>query len=261
VVSRRARGVSVGVNLNPNNTCNWRCVYCQVPDLKLGAAPPIELELLRSELAGMLDDLVRGDYMQRHVPEEARRINDVAFSGNGEPCMSPHFGESLEVVCEVLREQGLYGSIKLILITNGSLLHKPVIQAALRRMAEANGEIWYKLDSATEEGQRALNPQGKGLRRSIENLRLAVELCPTWVQTLVLARNGQGPSDAEQRAYVALLAELSREGCAPRGVHLYGLARPSFQPGADQLGALPAAWLEDFAARIRETGIEVHTSV
>ena len=38
VVSRRAEGVSVGINLNPNNACNWRCVYCQVPDLVLGAA-------------------------------------------------------------------------------------------------------------------------------------------------------------------------------------------------------------------------------
>ena len=33
VVSRRAGGVSVGINLNPNNACNWRCVYCQVPRL------------------------------------------------------------------------------------------------------------------------------------------------------------------------------------------------------------------------------------
>ena len=39
VVSRRAGGVSVGINLNPNNACNWACVYCQVPDLARGTAP------------------------------------------------------------------------------------------------------------------------------------------------------------------------------------------------------------------------------
>jgi wyosine [tRNA(Phe)-imidazoG37] synthetase (radical SAM superfamily) len=33
VVSRRAGGVSIGINLNVNNACNWRCVYCQVPNL------------------------------------------------------------------------------------------------------------------------------------------------------------------------------------------------------------------------------------
>ena len=37
VVSRRAGGVSVGINLSPNNACNWRCVYCQVPNLQRGA--------------------------------------------------------------------------------------------------------------------------------------------------------------------------------------------------------------------------------
>jgi wyosine [tRNA(Phe)-imidazoG37] synthetase (radical SAM superfamily) len=37
VVSRRAGGVSVGINLNVNNACNWRCIYCQVPGLTRGA--------------------------------------------------------------------------------------------------------------------------------------------------------------------------------------------------------------------------------
>jgi hypothetical protein len=43
VVSRRAGGVSVGINLNPNNACNWRCIYCQVPGLTRGGPPPIDL--------------------------------------------------------------------------------------------------------------------------------------------------------------------------------------------------------------------------
>jgi hypothetical protein len=29
VVSRRAKGVSIGINLNINNACNWRCIYAQ----------------------------------------------------------------------------------------------------------------------------------------------------------------------------------------------------------------------------------------
>jgi len=52
VVSRRAGGVSVGINLNPNNACNWRCIYCQVPDLTRGAAPAIDLTILEAELRG-----------------------------------------------------------------------------------------------------------------------------------------------------------------------------------------------------------------
>ncbi len=88
VVSRRAGGVSIGVNLNPNNACNWACVYCQVPDLQRGGPPPINLAQLEDELRAMLTQIVHGDFMQTRVPENARRINDVAFSGNGEPTMS-----------------------------------------------------------------------------------------------------------------------------------------------------------------------------
>jgi len=54
VISRRAGGVSVGINLNPNNACNWRCIYCQVPDLKRGGPPPIDLALLERELSDFL---------------------------------------------------------------------------------------------------------------------------------------------------------------------------------------------------------------
>ena len=87
VLSRRAGGVSVGINLNPNNACNWRCVYCQVPDLVPGMAPDIDLARLESELAGFLRRVVHGDYLAKHVPEGmpegSRVLKDVAFSGNG----------------------------------------------------------------------------------------------------------------------------------------------------------------------------------
>src|SRR5512142_1373347 len=100
VVSRRAGGVSIGINLNPNNACNWRCIYCQVPDLVRGTAPPIDLPLLEKELSGFLHDLQHGDFMQR-VPPEARRINDIALSGNGEPTSAQEFNEVIELIARL----------------------------------------------------------------------------------------------------------------------------------------------------------------
>src|SRR4030065_2010263 len=73
VVSRRAGGVSIGINLNPNNACNWRCIYCQVPDLKRGSAPRIDLNKLEIELRSFLHELVDGDFMQKHLPPEDRK--------------------------------------------------------------------------------------------------------------------------------------------------------------------------------------------
>src|SRR5438445_7057764 len=94
VVSRRAGGVSIGINLNPNNACNWQCVYCQVPDLIRGGPPPIDLDQLRQELNQLLDDVESGRFMQERVPVDARTLQDVAFSGNGEPTMAAEFSEA-----------------------------------------------------------------------------------------------------------------------------------------------------------------------
>ena len=124
-------------------------------------------------------------------------------------------------------------------------------------MAYANAEIWYKLDSATDDGQRAINQSLAGTARARTNLRLAASLVPTWLQTILLARNGEPPSAAEQEAYLEFLDEENSAGTPLRGVLLYGFARKSYQPEAPELSALPIEWLEDFAARVRERGFEV----
>jgi wyosine [tRNA(Phe)-imidazoG37] synthetase (radical SAM superfamily) len=132
VVSRRAGGVSVGINLNPNNACNWRCIYCQVPDLTRGGPPPMDLAQLEDELRRMLDDIVHGDFMLRSAPE-MRRLNDIALSGNGEPTSAPEFSNVVDLIGKVLADFDLIGKIKLVLITNGSLAHKPQVQPACAR--------------------------------------------------------------------------------------------------------------------------------
>ena len=128
VVSRRAGGVSVGINLNTDNACNWRCIYCQVPELKRGTAPPVNLALLEQELRGFLNELLHGDFMQRRVPEEVRRINDIALSGNGEPTSAGEFAQVIELVGKLKQELALPADIKLVLITNGSLIYRENVQ-------------------------------------------------------------------------------------------------------------------------------------
>ncbi|HSM97479.1 MAG TPA: radical SAM protein, partial [Gallionella sp.] len=114
VVSRRAGGVSVGINLNTNNACNWRCIYCQVPDLTRGAAPAIDLSVLESELRDFLNELLHGDFMQSRVPEGTRRINDIALSGNGEPTSSAEFVRVIALIARVRREVALPETVKTV---------------------------------------------------------------------------------------------------------------------------------------------------
>lgn len=258
VVSRRAGGVSIGINLNPNNACNWRCIYCQVPDLRRGSAPPIDLSLLERELRGFVGTLLHGDFMRLHVPEEARQIVDVAFSGNGEPTSAREFPQAIELVGRMLREFGLDGKVKMRLITNGSLVGRRRVQEGLRRLGELGGEAWFKVDAGTAEGYRRINSVEMAVESVVRNLRRNAELCPTWVQTCLFAVDGAGPSEQEISAYLDVLRHAGIEHLA--GVHLYGLARPSMQPGADRLSSLPEARLEAMAGRIRALGLTVRVS-
>lgn len=260
VVSRRAGGVSIGINLNPNNACNWRCVYCQVPDLKLGTAPPVDMALLEQELRSFLHELLHGDFMQQRVPEDVRRINDIALSGNGEPTSAEEFAQVIALLGKLKLELRLPDNLKLVLITNGSLLYRSSVQQGLREMVRLNGEVWFKLDRASVAGMILVNDTRTTLAKVRENLCTAISLCPTWLQTCWFALDGKPPSLQDENDYLEFLDSLLQEGIKPQGVLLYGLARPSMQAEAARLSALSAAQLEAFATRIRALGIVVKVS-
>jgi wyosine [tRNA(Phe)-imidazoG37] synthetase (radical SAM superfamily) len=261
VVSRRAGGVSVGINLNPNNACNWACVYCQVPNLTRGTAPEIDLAQLEAELRAMLADILHGDFMQTRVPDGARRLNDIALSGNGEPTSAKAFPQVIDLIGRVMADFDLVGKIKLVLITNGSLADRPRVQDGLEKMAALNGEVWFKFDSATSSGMRSINQTRIPPDKQFERLAVAARRCPTWLQTCVFALDGAPPSDTEQAAYLAAVEHIRQLRIPVRGVLLYGLARPSMQPQASRLSALPGEWLEAFAEKIRVAGLPVKVSL
>lgn len=262
VLSRRSGGLSVGVNLNPNNACNWRCVYCQVPGLARGGAPAINLALLENELRSFLTRAQSGDFF-REIGATAQDwpIRDIALSGNGEPTGAQAFEEIVELVDRVAQDHFPDGRIKRVLISNGSLVMRENVRRGLARWGASGGEMWFKLDSARAEGIRRINDVALDPHTLARRLDTAARLCPVWVQTCLFAFDGQAPSPAERQAYLAFLADALKRGVPLRGVLLYGLARPSLQPEAPRLSALPAEWMEAFAAEVRGLGVETRLSV
>ena len=260
VVSRRSGGVSVGINLNPNNACNWRCIYCQVPELKRGTAPVIDLISLEVELRTFLQEVLYGDFMQNQVPPELRRINDIALSGNGEPTSAEEFEQVIELIGRIRGSLELPRDIKLVLITNGSLIDRDNVQAGLSRMSEINGEVWFKLDSVTRSGRALINNTRMSLNRMRTNLLLAASLCPTWLQSCMFQIDDMPLSEAEVDAYLRFVAELLRDGAPLKGVMIYGLARTSMQPESPRLTKVSQGWMESLGAEIRAMGLEVKIS-
>ncbi len=261
VISRRANGLSIGINLNPNNACNWRCIYCQVPDLKRGSAPTIDLQLLSNELLSLLDDVQQGDFFDRfEVPEHQRQIRDIAISGNGEPTSAREFSDVVVLLGKIAKQANLLKKINIVLITNGSLIHQAQVQAGVSTLAQLGGEVWFKLDGATDSGLREINNAASSLDRAKLNFGIAVKLCPLWVQTCLFTLDGQSPSAVDWQAYLNLLSAFKNKEHQPLGVLLYGLARQSLQPEVLRLERLSEMQMEDYAETIRTLGYEVKVS-
>ena len=162
VLSRRSRGISVGINLNPDKVCNFDCVYCQV-DRRTPVPPIVEVDEQRLlwELDATLTLVLSGQLYQEprfaSVPGPLRRLNDIAFSGDGEPTTYPRFAQIVQDVAAVKAGRKLE-DIKLVLITNATMLHRPNVQAAMATFDASNGEIWAKLDAGTEAYYRLIEP-------------------------------------------------------------------------------------------------------
>ncbi len=257
VLSRRAGGVSIGVNLSTNKACNWRCVYCQVPGLVRGKGPPVDLAKLEAELDSVIAAAVSGELFDGAGPVPP--VVDVAFSGDGEPTTSPDFGAAVEVVARALAKAGL--RVPIILITNGTRAGSPRIQSALKALASQGGVVWFKLDRATREGLRDTNGTPVSPERHLERLATCAAVCPTWIQACFFARRGAPPAESELAPWLDALAGLVRDGVPVCGVHLYTLARPSYQPEAPELAALDSAWMQALAERVRALGLEARVSI
>jgi wyosine [tRNA(Phe)-imidazoG37] synthetase (radical SAM superfamily) len=256
VISRRAGGLSIGINLNVNNACNWQCIYCEIPNLTRGSPPPIELDVLENELRLFLHDIIHGDYMERHVAIEDRHLKDIAFSGNGEPTSAAEFPQVILIVKKILQEFDLLHKIKIRLITNGSLMHEASVLKSIEMLEEINGEVWFKVDAATEETIKTVNQVNLKPNQILERLLNTANICPTFVQTCIFMIDGKSPDDKDIDAYIELINKAKK---IIKGVHLYGLARPSLQPRAGDLGRISEDELKNIAKKL--IGLNIPTTV
>ena len=257
VISRRAGGLSIGINLNVNNACNWQCIYCEIPNLTRGSPPPIELDVLENELRLFLHDIIHGDYMERNVAIEDRHLKDIAFSGNGEPTSAAEFPQVILIVKKILQEFDLLHKIKIRLITNGSLMHEASVLKSIKMLEKINGEVWFKVDAATEETIKTVNQVNLKPNQILERLLNTANICPTFVQTCIFMINGKSPDDKDINAYVELINKAKK---IIKGVHLYGLARPSLQPRARDLGRISEQVLKNIAKKLIDLNIPTTVS-
>jgi wyosine [tRNA(Phe)-imidazoG37] synthetase (radical SAM superfamily) len=261
VLSRRSGGISIGVNLNPDKICNFDCIYCQVDRRSQSETRFVETGALVEELRSTLKLVTSGEIYQtekfQDVPARLRRLNDIAFSGDGEPTTYKNFDEIIDRCAQVKREfesrmdrdhghrrsaigdrpdvhadnpsrssvDIRHGTIKMVLITNASMFHRPHVQRGLEILDRNNGEIWAKLEAGTDEYFHLIERTPIPFRQILDNITAAARVRPLVIQSLFMRVAGEPPTPAELEAFCDRLNEITAAGGQLKLVQVYTVAR------------------------------------
>ena len=228
VLSRRSEGISIGVNLNPDKVCNFDCIYCQVDRTSQSETQFVETAALLDELGSILDLCSSGAIFEtekfQQTPSQYRRLNDIAFSGDGEPTTFKNFDEVIAACADLKRSRGL-DAVKMVLITNASMFHRPHVQRGLAILDENNGEIWAKLEAGTEEYFKLIDRTPIPFRQILDNITAAAKVRPLIIQALFMKVAGEPPSAAELAAFCDRLKEITVAGGKLKLIQVYTVAR------------------------------------
>ena len=252
VLSRRSGGVSIGINLNPDKVCNFDCIYCQVDRTTPGRYHRVDLKVLEQELRDILARARSGDLVEHlpfsGIPGPLRQVKDIAFSGDGEPTTYPRFKEVVELAIRARNEAGL-GHLKIVVITNATMFHRPRVREALAVLDRHNGEIWAKLDAGTEEYYHLVDVTTIPFQRVLDNILEAARHRPIVIQGLFMRVHGVGPDEKEIKAFCDRLREIVVKGGKINLVQVYTVAR---RPAQDYVTPLSSAEVDAITEAVRQ---------
>ncbi len=249
VLSRRSKGISVGINLNPDRICNFDCVYCQIN--RANYIPPAKVDIKRigAELKETLESVTSGDLFKIPpfdiTPAELRHLSDIAISGDAESTTFTNFYEVVEEIIRVKQDE-----TKLVLITNASCLSRLRVQDAIDLMYGYNGEVWAKIDAGSEDYFKEISRSHISFKDILNNIIITAKKHPVVIQSCFNRINNIPPSNEEVVNYCNRLNEIRKYGGMIRLVQLYTVARP---PAEDYVTPLTEDELNIIAGKVRKT--------
>lgn len=248
------------MNLNLDKLCNFDCPYCQVDRKVAGKAQVLDVARIRAEVEALLDS-VDGNGVCRlplfdTLPDDQKRLRDVALSGDGEPTMVPEFSAIAAMLAEVQAARPDL-DFKLVLITNATLLDRPAVQAGVASLLSRRGEVWAKLDAGTEAWYQKVNISRVSLDHIEANLIALGKKHPFKIQSFFCGiRSADGTvggwDDDEIAEWLGRLARVRDSGARILEVQLYTLAR---RPAEAFVQPVTAEFLAGMRERVETLGI------
>jgi wyosine [tRNA(Phe)-imidazoG37] synthetase (radical SAM superfamily) len=251
VISPRAGGLSVGINLNPEKRCDFDCAYCEVNRKEPGAESSMRTDVMAGELTQTLDQIHQGLLREwptyRNIPDELLQLRHVALSGDGEPTLSPQFVEVIQAIIHI-RALGHFPFFKMVLITNATGLDTPEVKYGLGFFTKQD-EIWAKLDAGTQIWMDRVNRAKVSLNKVLTNILTVAKERPVIIQSLFPMLNGVEPPDEEILQYAQRLKELREAGAQIPLIQIYSATRPTLH---SEYGHLPLRSLSRIAHTVRQ---------
>ena len=251
VVSPRARGLSIGVNMNPDKFCNFDCGYCEVDRTATSSERALDVVVMTDELQRLLALAYSGElhnfYHFRNTPPDLMRLRHVALSGDGEPTLCPNFLDALHAVIH-LRALGQFPFFKIVLLTNATGLDLREVQEGLKLFMPQD-EIWAKLEAGTQHHMEEVNSPNCLLDKVLENILLVARQRPVIIQSLFPMLDHEEPTVEEIEQYAERLSDLKRAGAQIPLVQIYSANRPTPH---SKCSHLPLKTLARIAQRVRE---------
>jgi wyosine [tRNA(Phe)-imidazoG37] synthetase (radical SAM superfamily) len=249
VISSRAGGLSLGVNMNPSRLCNFDCSYCEVDRRSPSPEKQLLADVMATELHRTLLAVRQGHLRSRpwyhSLPAELLQLRHVALSGDGEPTLAPNFVEAVQAVARV---RALGGFFKIVLLTNGTGLDQAEVLRGLEILTKSD-EIWIKLDGGTQAFVDKINRPNVPLEKILGNILLIGRQRPVVIQSLFPAIHGDEPPFEEIQEYAQRLKEIKMGGAQISLVQIYSAARPGVHA---EWGHLPLRVLSQIAQTVRQ---------
>ena len=257
VVSPRAHGLAVGVNMNPDKRCNFDCVYCEVnrdvPSRDEYLDVPVMVAELQHTMHLALEDKLRDLLHFQTLPPELLQLRHVVLSGDGEPTLCPNFCEALQAIIH-LRALGEFPFFKLVLATNATGLDLPNVQLGLQSLTPKD-EVWAKLDGGSTDYLEKINRPQVSMDKVTANILAVAQERPVVIQSLFPRFSGEEPPAEEIEAFIVRLRGMRTEGAQIALVQVYSAKRSTMHP---DYGHLSLKSLSSIAQRVRTgTGLKV----
>ena len=243
-VKSRRLGRSLGLNLSPvrYKLCSFNCVYCQYgwTDVSTLDTVPYEKDFPTVEDFGRV--------LERVLVEHSNEgIDNITFSGNGEPTLHPRFPELVDTAGRLKKRY--CPAARLGVLTNSSTVTMGQVRSALDRL---DFKI-MKLDAGDVETFQEINrpcPQVE-YQEILENLKSMENVT---LQTMFVDGAFQNIDERKIASWIERVGEIK-----PVQAQIYSLHRPS---AASSLQEVPAEKLEEIATRTRgATGVSVEVIV